>query len=92
MKPSKTHYLAIIVSILDMMIHSTYTIWRLNTSSLRFWTCRHQYEVSTSNRTVYLIGVAQDQTELGRVVAHANAISRVINVVNHVKLKKKAFE
>ena len=50
------------------------------------------YAIETVNRTVYVIGVAQDQTELGRVVAHANAISRVINVVNHVKLRKKSFE
>ena len=50
------------------------------------------YAIETVNRTVYLIGIAQDQSELARVVAHANGISRVINVVNHVKLKKKAFE
>ena len=50
------------------------------------------YAIETVNRTVYVIGIAQDQSELARVLAHANAISRVINVVNHVKLKKKAFE
>ena len=50
------------------------------------------YAIETVNRTVYVIGIAQDQSELASVVAHANAISRVINVVNHVKLKKKAFE
>ena len=50
------------------------------------------YAVETVNRTVYVIGIAQDQGELARVMAHANAISRVINVVNHVKLKKKSFE
>ena len=50
------------------------------------------YAIETVNRTVYVIGIAQDQSELARVLAHANAINRVINVVNHVKLKKKAFE
>ena len=50
------------------------------------------YAIETVNRTVYLIGIAQDQSELARVMAHANSISRVINVVNHVKLRKKAFE
>ena len=50
------------------------------------------YAIETVNRTVYLIGIAQDQSELARVVAHANSIRRVINVVNHVKLRKKAFE
>ena len=50
------------------------------------------YAIETVNRTVYLIGIAQDQSELARVMARANSISRVINVVNHVKLRKKAFE
>jgi len=50
------------------------------------------YAVETVNRTIYLIGIAQDQKELLRVVAHANGINRVLNVVNHVKLKKKAYE
>ena len=50
------------------------------------------YAVETVNRTIYLIGVAQDKQELSRVVAHANGINRVINVINHVKLKKKAWE
>ena len=49
------------------------------------------YAIETVNRTVYLIGIAQDQSELARVIAHANSISRVINVVNHVTLRKKAF-
>ena len=50
------------------------------------------YAVETVNRTIYLIGIAQDQNELSRVVDHANGINRVINVINHVKLKKKAYE
>ena len=50
------------------------------------------YAVETVNRTVYLIGIAQDQKELSRVVAHATDINRVINVINHVKLKNKPYE
>lgn len=50
------------------------------------------YAVETVNRTIYLIGIAQNQQELGQVVAHANNINRVINVVSHVRIKKKAFE
>lgn len=50
------------------------------------------YVVETVNGTIYLIGIAQDQAELDRVIAHANAISHVKNVTSHVRLKKKAFE
>ena len=50
------------------------------------------YAVETVNRTIYLIGIAQNQQELEQVVAHANNINRVINVVSHVRIKKKAFE
>ena len=50
------------------------------------------YVVETVNRTIYLIGIAQNQLELDRVVDHASGINYVTNVVNHVRLKKKAFE
>lgn len=50
------------------------------------------YAVETVNRTIYLIGIAQNRSELTRVVAHANGINRVINVVNHVELKKRPYE
>ena len=50
------------------------------------------YSFETVNGIIYLIGVAQNQKELDRVLAHANNIKRVINVVNHVKLKKKPYE
>ena len=50
------------------------------------------YVVETVNRTIYLIGIAQNQLELDRVIDHASGINFVTNVVNHVRLKKKAFE
>ena len=50
------------------------------------------YVVETVKGTVYLIGIARNQPELDRVVAHASAIKHVINVISHVRLKKKPFE
>ena len=46
------------------------------------------YSVETVNRTVYLIGIAQNRVELDKVVAHANNIQYVRRVVNHVRLKQ----
>lgn len=45
------------------------------------------YTVDTVRQTVYLLGVAQDQTELDRVIGHARTISGVQQVVNHVRLR-----
>ena len=45
------------------------------------------YTVDAVNGTIYLMGVAQNQDELDRVVAHARDISGVKRVVNHVLLK-----
>ena len=45
------------------------------------------YTVDAVNGTLYLMGVAQNQDELDRVVAHARDISGVKRVVNHVLLK-----
>ena len=50
------------------------------------------YVVETVKGTVYLIGVAQNKLELNKVIAHASAIKHVINVISHVRLKKKPFE
>ena len=50
------------------------------------------YVVETVKGTVYLIGVAQNKTELNTVIAHASAIKHVINVISHVRLKKKPLE
>lgn len=45
------------------------------------------YTVDAVNGTIYLMGVAQNQDEMDRVVAHARDISGVKRVVNHVVLK-----
>jgi len=45
------------------------------------------YTVDAVNGTIYLMGVAQTQDELYRVVAHARDIGGVKRVVNHVLLK-----
>ena len=45
------------------------------------------YSIETVNQVVYLIGLAQDQQELDRVVAHAKDIPYVQRVVNYVSLK-----
>lgn len=48
------------------------------------------YVIETVNGTVYLIGIAQNREELDRVIAYANDISYVKNVVSHVRIKNKA--
>ena len=50
------------------------------------------YVVETVNGTVYLIGIAQNRSELQRVINHASAITHVKNVISHVRLKKKSYE
>ncbi len=45
------------------------------------------YNIETVNGTVYLVGIAQDQTELDRVTNHARTIPYVRRVVSHVILK-----
>lgn len=45
------------------------------------------YTVDVVNGVVYLMGVAQSQEELDRVLAHARDIGNVKRVVNHVLLK-----
>jgi len=45
------------------------------------------YSIETVNGTVYLLGIAQDQAELERVLAHARGIDDVQRVVNHVIAK-----
>jgi len=45
------------------------------------------YSVETVNRTIYLIGIAQNQAELDRVVAHARDIEQVRRVISHVRVK-----
>ena len=45
------------------------------------------YSVETVNGTVYLIGIAQDDAELVRVIEHARGIEDVKRVVSHVVLR-----
>jgi osmotically-inducible protein OsmY len=45
------------------------------------------YSIETVNGTVFLIGVAQNQEELQRVVAHARDVSYVKRVVDYVRIK-----
>ena len=48
------------------------------------------YFIETVNATIYLIGVAQHQQELKRVIAHAKNINYVKQIINHVRIKKGA--
>ena len=51
------------------------------------------YLVETVNRSVYLLGVAQDAEELKRVIGHASSIDRVRDVVyGHVRIKGKVYD
>ena len=45
------------------------------------------YSVETVNGTVYLLGIAQDEAELVRVIEHARSIEDVKRVVSHVVVK-----
>ena len=45
------------------------------------------YSIETVNGIVYLIGIAQDQTELDRVIAHTRTIEYVRKIVSHVRVK-----
>lgn len=48
------------------------------------------YEVETVNGIIYLIGIAQNQAELDRVIAYGRAIPNVTRIVSHVRLKQAA--
>lgn len=45
------------------------------------------YTINTQNRTIYILGIAQDQTELDRVLTHARSIPEARRVVNYALLK-----
>jgi len=45
------------------------------------------YNMETINGVIYVVGIAQDQAELDRVVAHARRIKYVKKVVSHVVMK-----
>ncbi len=48
------------------------------------------YAIETVNGIVYLIGIAQNQDELDRVIAHSRTISYVRRVISHVRVKGTA--
>ena len=45
------------------------------------------YNAETVNGAIYLIGVAQNEAEHRRVLGHARSISRVRDVISHVRIK-----
>ncbi len=45
------------------------------------------YTINTQNRTIYILGIAQDQAELDRVLNHARSIPEARRVVNYAMLK-----
>lgn len=45
------------------------------------------YSVDVVNGIIYVMGIAQNQAELDRVIGHARNIENVKKVVNHVRLK-----
>lgn len=45
------------------------------------------YTINTQNRTIYILGIAQDQAELDRVLGHARSIPEARRVVNYALLK-----
>lgn len=45
------------------------------------------YTIDTQNRVVYILGIAQDQVELDRVLAHARGVPEAKRVVNYALLK-----
>ena len=48
------------------------------------------YSIETVNGIIYLIGIAQNQAELDRVIGHAKTISYVKKIINHIRVKKSA--
>lgn len=46
------------------------------------------YVIETVAGTVYLIGIAQNQAELDRVIAHARSVGYVQKVISHVRVKQ----
>ena len=45
------------------------------------------YVIETVNGVVYLIGIAQDQAELDRVIAHGRNLDHVKKIISHVRVK-----
>ena len=51
----------------------------------------NNYSIDCIRSTIYLIGVAQDKTELQRVIDHARDIPYVKSIVNRVRLSDEAL-
>ncbi len=45
------------------------------------------YVIETVNGVVYLIGIAQNQAELDRVIAHGRNLDHVKKIISHVRVK-----
>ncbi len=45
------------------------------------------YTIDTQNRVVFILGIAQNRTELDRVIEHARSVDNVERVVNYAVLK-----
>ena len=67
----------------DARITSTLRVQMLSDRNVR----DVNYSIDTVNGIVYLMGIAQDQAELNRVLGYARNISGVKQVVNHVVLR-----
>ncbi len=50
------------------------------------------YSVETVNGAVYLIGIAQNQAELDRILDHVHGLDRVRRVISHVRIKQPEAE
>ena len=48
------------------------------------------YVIETVGGVVYLLGIAQNQKELNRVIAHSRSLKYVKKVISHVRLKSPA--
>ena len=50
------------------------------------------YTVETVNRTVYVMGIAQDQNEINRITTHARYVRYVRGIVSHIRLKDEPHQ
>jgi osmotically-inducible protein OsmY len=48
------------------------------------------YSIESVDGVVYLIGVAQNEVELNRVIDHARDVQYVRRIVNYVRIKTQA--
>ncbi len=50
------------------------------------------FSVTTENRILYLVGIAQDNTELEKVIEHASNIAGVKKIINLIRVKNENSE